>query len=217
MIVLLALLPSTAALVTGAAALAQRHNVPAVQRHNVPAVQRHNVPAVQFLSANSYVALAGVQAGALGATADAVSQRLQGLHIEGEHVAAMAVLAFALSGAANSVWMRYLEERIPGPGPRAVWMKTMFDFCCCATLFNAAFLCGVPFLTDVFAGSPAQFFDGWASDDFVSLMQMEACTFVPYNLCAFRLVPTDLRPLGSASISAITTMVLSRVTLGFGI
>ena len=74
-------------------------------------------------------------------------------------------------------------------------------------------------------------FDAFRPDDFAALMRLEACTFVPYNLCAFRALPVglrplgyispisqqvDLRPLGSASLSAVCTVVLSGFTLGFG-
>lgn len=163
-----------------------------------------------------YVALAGIQAGTLGATADMVSQRMSGA-VELEHVAAMSLLACLLSGATNSVWMRHLEERFPGPSNRAVGFKTLCDYCFCATCFNAAFLIGVPWLTDLFAGgapSIEDLPDGFTLDGFKSLMRLEACTFVPYNTFAFRLLPTDLRPLGAASLSAVCTIVLSRVTLG---
>ena len=48
-------------------------------------------------------------------------------------------------------------------------------------------------------------------------MLIEACTFGPYNLCAFRLVPPRYRPLSAATVSATCTVALSGVTLGFGV
>ena len=45
----------------------------------------------------------------------------------------------------------------------------------------------------------------------------ELCTFAPYNLFAFRLVPPRLRPLGGAAVSATCAVALSGVTLGFGL
>lgn len=164
-----------------------------------------------------HVALAGMQAGALGGISDAVSQRMHALPVDFAHVSAMAVLACLLSGALNAVWMRDLESRFPGPTKRAVALKTITDYCCCATSFNAAFLIFVPFLTAVFDGSSPEWapLESFNLADFASLMRLEACTFVPYNLCAFRLLPVDLRPLGSASLSAVCTIILSGVTLGY--
>ena len=44
-------------------------------------------------------------------------------------------------------------------------------------------------------------------------MMLEACTFTPYNLCAFKLVPPHMRPLAAAAVSATCTIVLSAITL----
>ena len=173
----------------------------------------------------AYVRDAGVQAGLLSACSDAVSQAMHGMaHVDMAHVAAMALLACLLSGMANAVWMRFLEKSFPGGTLRAVSLKTLVDYGCCATSFNAFFLVGIPWLTAVFAAlasdglspAPASLLEHWSVEDWHALMRLEACTFVPYNLLAFRLVPVHLRPLGSASLSAVCTVVLSGVTLGFG-
>ena len=172
-----------------------------------------------------------MQAGVLGAGSDVVSQHIHHMPIDAAHVVAMASLACGLSGMANSVWMKFLEDAIPGGCPRAVSLKTLADFVFCATLFNSLFLVGVPYLTEYIrvyidaaatvghAQWPAAstLLESWTPDDFCDLMQLEACTFVPYNLCAFRMVPLHLRPFGSASLSAVSTVVLSGVTLGFGV
>ena len=182
-------------------------------------------------SYRSVICQAGLQAGLLGSASDMMSHSMHGIPIDPAHVAAMAVLGCLLSGMANAMWMRFLEEHIPGPCARAVSLKTLADYCCCATTFNSCFLVGVPYLTAVFAAvtSPDGLFSvssvlpstnsilqNWTPEDFHSLMRLEACTFVPYNLLAFRLVPLSLRPLGAASISAICTIVLSGITLGYG-
>uniref|UniRef100_A0A7S2ING3 Uncharacterized protein n=1 Tax=Haptolina brevifila TaxID=156173 RepID=A0A7S2ING3_9EUKA len=176
-----------------------------------------------------------MHAAVLGGTSDAISQVMHGLPVDCAHVTAMTSLACILSGVGNAFWMRFLEDHIPGGCPLAVSLKTVADFCCCATLFNSAFLVGVPFLTTLIAhhdafllalsdhtavhaiSPPAMstLLDPWTPEDFQSLMRLEACTFVPYNLFAFRVVPPQLRPLGSASLSAVSTIVVSSITLGF--
>lgn len=180
----------------------------------------------QRLGFSNYVGAAGMQAGVLGAGSDVASQYMHNIPIDSAHVLAMASLACGLSGMANSVWMKFLEDAIPGGCTRAVSLKTLADFVLCASLFNSLFLMGVPYLTEAIDAATtvghapwptaSTLLESWTPDDFRDLMQLEACTFVPYNLCAFRMVPLHLRPVGSASLSALSTIVLSGITLGFG-
>ena len=168
----------------------------------------------------AHTARAGVQAGFLACISDAISQHMHDMPLDGAHVAAMGAIAFSLSGALNAIWLDHLEAKIPGGEPRAVLSKTVCDYTCCATLFNSAYLFGVPFLTALFSGDAPPLhtlLDGWTVDGFRSAMSFEACTFVPYNLFAFRMVPPALRPTTSALLSATCAIVMSGLTLGYGV
>ena len=162
---------------------------------------------------------AALQAGLLGGGSDAISQSLHALPLDSSHVAAMSVLSAVLSGAFNCLWLERLESAIPGPSPRAVLSKTVADYTIAGTLANSAYLVAVPALTALFAGASAAdalTMDGWTVDGFRAVMLIELCTFAPYNLFAFRLVPPRMRPLSAAAVSASCTVALSGVTLGFG-
>lgn len=170
-------------------------------------------------ASTSYVLTAGLQAATLSSFADAVSQTMvHGMAIDGAHVAAMATIAFSLSGSLNAVWLKFLEDRIPGGELPAISAKTFCDFLCCATCFNSAYLALVPVLTALYSGVPMQealSLMGWSLGGFQAAMALEAMTFSPYNLFAFRTVPPPLRPLTSAILSATCTIVMSGLTLGF--
>ena len=169
---------------------------------------------------NDYVCTAGVQAAVLSSASDSISQAMHKLPVDGAHVTAMATIAFALSGSLNAVWLRILEEMIPGGDFPAVSTKTACDFFFCATMFNSAYLGLVPVLTALFSGTPppeALALWGWNVADFQAAMLLEASTFSPYNLFAFRVVPPALRPLTSAMLSATCTIVMSGLTLGYGV
>ena len=169
-------------------------------------------------STESYVLTAGLQAAALSSLADGVSQSVHGLSVDFAHVAAMATIAFSLSGSLNAVWLRFLEEQISGTSIAAISSKTFCDWLCCATFFNSAYLALVPVLTALYSGIPleeASPLMGWSLGGFQAAMALEAITFSPYNLFAFRVVPPRLRPLTSAMLSATCTIVISGLTLGF--
>ena len=167
-------------------------------------------------SPDSYAALAGVQAGVLACGSDVAAQRMHSLPLNLPHVFAMGTLGCLLSGAFNAVWLRQLEARFPGSGSDAIAAKTSTDYAC-ATLINSAYLLAVPLLAAAFAGGGGEvgLLDGWTTEGFRDVMLLELVTFTPYNLCAFKLVPPNLRPLTSAGLSAASTVVISGVTLGF--
>jgi len=94
------------------------------------------------------------------------------------------------------------------------------DYLLCATVVNSIYLAFVPVLTAAFSGAPpdvASAAQGWTDEGFQSAMTLEALTFAPYNLLQFRLIPPPVRPLASASLSAACTIVISSLTLGFGL
>lgn len=165
-------------------------------------------------SEHAYVLIAAAQSCVLGATADAASQNMLWHHVDYSHVGAMALLAACLSGGLNAVWLRHLEQRVPGQSSRAVLTKTAADYCIAGVIANSMYLIGIPLLTAAFAGDGiGALLDGWTPENFRAVMLLEACTFAPYNLCAFRLVPPDMRPLAAAAVSATCTVVLSGITL----
>ena len=165
-----------------------------------------------------HIAGATLQAGGLGASADAASQAMHALPVDFAHVKAMAICAAILSGACNAAWLMTLEASVPGSSTRAVCLKTAADYAIAGTLANSAYIAFVPMLTCLFAGGT--FADslatgGWTPDAFRDVMLLELCTFAPYNLVAFQMVPPKLRPLSAAAVSAFCTIALSSITLGF--
>ena len=164
---------------------------------------------------HAYVGVAGVQSALLGGVADAASQQMLTHSVDTDHVAAMAILAACLSGALNAVWLRQLEAAVPGTSTEAVLKKTIFDYVFAGAIANSAYLVLVPLLTAALAGevSGGDPLDGWTVDGFRSVMMLEACTFAPYNLFAFKVVPPFWRPLTAAGVSATGTIVLSAITL----
>ena len=172
------------------------------------------------LSTDFHIEVASAQAGLLGASSDSICQVMHGLPLDASHVASMGVLAAALSGAWNAKWLETLENAVPGSSDRAVLTKTVADYCIAGVLANSAYLVAVPIVTALFAGAPlpeALALNGWTVEGFRYVMLVELCTFAPYNLCAFKLVPPRLRPLSAATVSASCAIAMSGVTLGFGI
>ena len=192
--------------------------VPAAAKQ--PATPERLAEIYRRASKEHHIELAAAQSGLLGAGADAVSQMMHQLPVDSAHVMAMAVLAAILSGACNAYWLRSLEAAVPGSSSRAVLTKTVLDFCIAGVLANSAYLVGVPAVTALFGGSSfadALATHGWTVDGFRDVMLLEALTFGPYNLCAFKMVPPRLRPLSAATVSAACTIALSGVTLGFSV
>lgn len=165
----------------------------------------------------SYVSRSAMQAGVLGAASDAVSQGIVGIPFDQHHVAALGLLAAVLSGGLNAVWLAGIEQAVPGSKPAAVFTKCLADFCVAGTIANSLYLVGVPLLTATLAGMPpdqGDLLSGWTAPGFRSVMLLEFCTFGPYNLIAFQLVPPQIRPLTAAAVSATCTVGLSAITLG---
>ena len=138
------------------------------------------------------------------------------------HVAAMAMVAATMSGAANAIWLRQLEAAFPGKAAREVAYKTLIHAIILASIINSAYLVGVPLFTTFFAtgvlpptSDPAAYFAGWTLDEFITLTKLEVCMFIPYNTLAFKLVPPSVRPLTHAMVSATFNVAVSAVTLGY--
>lgn len=174
----------------------------------------------QKASKEHHIQLAALQAGVLGGGSDAVSMTMHGLSPDVHHVAAMTILAAVLSGACNAKWLEWLESAVPGASQEAVLAKTTLDYCIAGVLANSAYLIGVPAITALLSGASCADVlatGGWTPESFRDVMLIEACTFGPYNLLAFKLVPPRLRPLSAATVSASCAIALSGVTLGFGL
>lgn len=142
--------------------------------------------------------------------------------VNAAHVAAMALVASTMSGGANAVWLRQLEEAFPGKSPKHIAAKTLIHACILASIINSAYLIGVPLLSHAFAGGglpplsdPSAYFAGWTWPEFVMLTKLELCMFVPYNAIAFKFVPPRVRPLTHAMVSATFNVAVSAITLGY--
>lgn len=166
-----------------------------------------------------YLPMAFAQAGFLASGADLATQTLERTPIDMHHVAAMAAVASTMSGAANAIWLRQLEDAFPGTETKEVATKTLIHAVILASIINSAYLVGVPLLTDTFADLSAlprdHFFAGWTTDEFLTLTKLEVCMFIPYNTVAFKFVPPRVRPLTHALVSATFNVAVSAVTLGY--
>jgi len=168
-----------------------------------------------------YLQMAFLQAGVLASCADLATQTMEVGAVDFGHVAAMATVAAAMSGAANAAWLRQLEGAFPGNGTREVAYKTLIHALIIASIINSAYLAFVPFLAtfvyhDGGAVDPSTIlFSGWSLDEFVTLTKLEVLMFIPYNTLAFKFVPPAVRPLTHAAISATFNVAVSAVTLGY--
>lgn len=166
-------------------------------------------PEIQYLASSAgYAAL-------LGGAADAISVSIDGLPIDLAHAVSMGISAGVLSGVCNAAWLQELEREVPGTDASAVLTKTVADYVIAGTAFNSGYLLFVPVLASAFVGmplAPDHLLDGWSVDKFIDVMKLEICTFTPYNLFAFRLIPPEFRPVAAAAVSALNSIVLSGIT-----
>ena len=172
----------------------------------------------QQLVKEHYVPMACLQAAVLAGGADIATQTLEHAQaLDWSHVGAMSTVASTMSGGANAVWLRMLEEKYPGRETDAIFKKTMIHAVILASIINSAYLAGVPALTDVYSsGLPiTEGVEGWTLPEFVTLTKLEVCMFIPYNTLAFSFVPPRVRPLTHAMVSATFNVAVSAVTLGY--
>ena len=122
-----------------------------------------------------------------------------------------------MSGGANAIWLRQLEDKFPGRETDAIVKKTMIHAVILASIINSAYLAGVPALTDIYSsGLPiTEGVEGWTVPEFITLTKLEVCMFIPYNTLAFNFVPPRVRPLTHAIVSATFNVAVSAVTLGY--
>ena len=172
----------------------------------------------QQLVKDHYVPMACLQAAILAGGADIATQTLEHAQaLDYSHVAAMSTVASTMSGGANAVWLRMLEDQYPGRETDAIFKKTMIHAVILASIINSAYLAGVPALTDIYStGLPiTEGVEGWTLPEFVTLTKLEVCMFIPYNTLAFSFVPPRVRPLTHAMVSATFNVAVSAVTLGY--
>eukprot|EP00554_Chaetoceros_debilis_P011215 CAMPEP_0194110678 /NCGR_PEP_ID=MMETSP0150-20130528/9868_1 /TAXON_ID=122233 /ORGANISM="Chaetoceros debilis, Strain MM31A-1" /LENGTH=372 /DNA_ID=CAMNT_0038799917 /DNA_START=254 /DNA_END=1369 /DNA_ORIENTATION=- len=179
------------------------------------------------LTKNHYHAMAFFQAGVIASTADIITQCLDGqchlATLNYAHIAAMATVASIMGGYMNAVWLRQLEEYMPGTSVEMVAGKTFIHVLIPASIINAAYLLFVPILTSNLYGmlNFSKLFNvntilmGWKWDEFVTLTKLEMIMFVPYNILAFKFIPPNVRPLTHAIIGAMFNIGVSAVTLGY--
>ena len=172
----------------------------------------------QQLVKDHYVPMACLQAAILAGGADIATQTLEHAQaLDYSHVAAMSTVASTMSGGANAVWLRQLEDKFPGRESDAIIKKTMIHAVILASIINSAYLAGVPALTDIYSsGLPiTEGVEGWTLPEFVTLTKLEVCMLIPYNTLAFSFVPPRVRPLTHAMVSATFNVAVSAVTLGY--
>ena len=174
----------------------------------------------QQLQKDYYLQMAFLQAGVLASCADIATQTMEATSIDFGHVAAMATVASTMSGAANAIWLKQLENTFPGTETKEVFLKTMIHATIIASIINSAYLAFVPLLTAYLYhdGGAVDFsiiFSGWSMDEFITLTKLEILMFIPYNTLAFKYVPPSVRPLTHAAISAAFNVAVSAVTLGY--
>ena len=129
----------------------------------------------------------------------------------------MSTVASTMSGGANAIWLRQLEDKFPGRATDAIVKKTLIHAVILASIINSAYLAGVPALADVYStGLPiSESITGWSLPEFWTLTKLEVCMFIPYNTLAFSFVPPQIRPLTHAMVSATFNVAVSAVTLGY--
>ena len=172
----------------------------------------------QQLVKDHYVPMACLQAAVLAGGADIATQTLEHAQaLDWSHVGAMSTVASTMSGGANAVWLRMLEDQYPGRETDAIFKKTMIHAVILASIINSAYLAGVPALTDIYStGLPiTEGVEGWTVPEFITLTKLEVCMFIPYNTLAFSFVPPRVRPLTHAMVSATFNVAVSAVTLGY--
>ncbi len=174
----------------------------------------------QQLQKDYYLQMAFLQAGVLASCADMATQTMEASAIDFGHVAAMATVASTMSGAANAIWLRQLENKFPGTETKEVVYKTLIHAVIIASIINSAYLAFVPLFTtylyhDGGALDLSIILNGWSMDEFITLTKLEILMFIPYNTLAFKFVPPSVRPLTHAAISATFNVAVSAVTLGY--
>ena len=118
----------------------------------------------QQLVKEHYVPMACLQAAVLAGGADIATQTLEHAQaLDWSHVGAMSTVASTMSGGANAIWLRQLEDRFPGRETDAIVKKTMIHAVILASIINSAYLAGVPALTDIYSsGLPiTEGVEGW--------------------------------------------------------
>lgn len=174
----------------------------------------------QQLQKDYYLQMAFLQAAILASGADMATQGMEATSIDFGHVAAMATVASTMSGVANAIWLRQLENTFPGTETPNVFMKTMIHATIIASIINSAYLAFVPLLTAYLYhdGGSVDFsivFSSWSVEEFITLTKLELLMFIPYNTVAFKFVPPSVRPLTHAAVSATFNVAVSAVTLGY--
>ena len=174
------------------------------------------------LTSEHYLLMAFVQAGFLGMYQLKCSRMLHHLTLGMSQL--WLSLASLMSGVANAVWLRQLEQAFPGTKTREVATKTLIHAIIIASIINSAYLIGVPVLDEYVYGvnglslpplDISVLRGGWSLEEFITLTKLEILMFIPYNTLAFKFVPPSIRPLTHAAISATFNVAVSAVTLGY--
>lgn len=154
-----------------------------------------------------------VAAAALRGGADVVGHLMLPGHVEAQvatHGAAMALAAFVISGYGTATWQRTLEAA--SEGDSHTWgkdqdavFKATADYIVWAPIANTGYLLAIPLLT----GQGVDVAMQTMCAGFVSVSLLELAIIAPYNLCAYRFIPLDMRVPAQSTLAAAFTIGLA--------
>ena len=140
----------------------------------------------------------GLQGGALGGAGDVAAQQFEGgMPLDSSRATRATVIGATWSAALVPAVYRALDHTWPGTGMRAVVFKTVSDIIVMGGFGNAASLAlRGNTLPEVQAAMPG-------------VLVNELRVWLPYNLLAFRIVPSHIRPTTTALLTFGWTTYIS--------
>jgi len=168
--------------------------------------------------AHNYLSTTAIQATLLVGTGDILAQAIEtdGFSRKGgaeaydaARTARMAMLGLIIAGFGTATWLRFLESQLPG---HATWQrvveKSTIDACIWAPIANTLYLVLVPLLE----GKSPDEVGELLKEKIVPVMKTELCTFFPYNLISFSLIPPLVRPFTTGFVSMCFAVYMSWIT-----
>mmetsp|Transcript_16226 Transcript_16226/g.51768 ORF Transcript_16226/g.51768 Transcript_16226/m.51768 type:complete len:205 (-) Transcript_16226:197-811(-) len=153
----------------------------------------------------------GVQGGFLGGTGDAIAQRLERradtepARVDARRLAGASALGVLFSGFIYPPLYALLEGLWPGTAFRAVAAKACSDVLLLGIFGNATSISGRLLL----AGRAPSEVTRSVRETMPSVLVNEVRVWLPYNLLAFRFVPTAVRPTTTAFLSLLWQVYIS--------
>jgi len=120
----------------------------------------------------------------------------------------MAMLGLFIGGLGTATWLRYLEAQFPGNNMQLIVEKACLDATIWAPIANTLYLV----LTPLLEGESPEYVKERLEEQFAGVMTTELCTFLPYNLISFSLIPPLVRPFTTGFISMCFAVYISWTT-----